>query len=205
MCGIVGFYSKKKTSADIALLRSVVEETKIRGLHAFGTAYFKGKKLKVLKSLEFDFDYLFGDFIDSKSSRIVFHCRYSTSGDFKDMDNNQPIVVKNKAIVMNGVISMAKKEKYEKRFKVSCKTSNDSEIILRSKLSTLDFLKEYERVSFAGLFLRKDKIIGLRNNKRPMYSFSRGLSKFIVSTKDIAKRSGIKTARPCESFKFLEI
>ena len=205
MCGIIGFFSETKDKKEIAMLKKVVMETKIRGLHSFGTAYFKNVKIKVIKDFELNFNNLFEDFINSKSKRIIFHCRYSTSGDYHKHKNNQPIKVGKVAIAMNGIVSMEKKKKYEKEFDVECKSGNDAEIILRKDMKYLEFLNEYNDVSFAGIFLRKNKIVGLRNNKRPMYKFKYRESKFIVSTKDIAVRSGIDSAKVVKPFKLIRI
>ena len=205
MCGIIGFFSETKDKKEIAMLKKVVMETKIRGLHSFGTAYFKNGKIKIKKEFELNFDKLFGKFINSNSKRIIFHCRYSTSGDYHKHKNNQPIKVGKVAIAMNGIISMERKKKYEKQFNVECKSGNDAEIILRKDMKYLEFLNEYNYVSFAGVFLKKNKIVGLRNNKRPMYKFKYRESKFIVSTADIAVRSGIDNVKIVKPFKLVRI
>lgn len=61
---------------------------------------------------------------------LIAHTRYSTSGDWETNANNQPIAVGRLAIVHNGLVSMATREEYEPLYNVSCKTDNDSEIIL---------------------------------------------------------------------------
>lgn len=197
MCGIVGFYSKTKKQKDINILKKIMKESIIRGLHSFGIAYTVGnnKKIIVQKAFSLCIDTFLNDFIENGNERLIFHCRYSTSGDFKDMDNNQPILVNNVALALNGVISMKGKEYFEKQFNVKCKTDNDTEIILAQKRNYIKFLKLYPYISFAGLFLKNNKIMALRNNKRPMYTFVQNASRFFISTIDIAYRAGVDRSK----------
>ena len=206
MCGIIGFYSERKRPGEIKILSKLMEESSIRGIHSFGAAYFSGNKIKIKKSRVLTRPELINGFVsDEKSNRFIFHCRYSTSGDFENMDNNPPIYANGAAIVMNGVISMKKKRGFEKEFKVKCKTENDSEIILRKDYLT--FLKTNPKMSFAGIILKGNKLNILRNNKRPLYRFDYYGATFIVSTVDIAYRSGIPIEKiiPIQQMKLITI
>lgn len=192
MCGIVGFYSKRKSKKEVSILKKVLIESNIRGLHSFGVAFDKDKKIIIEKQKEFNIDELLYGFLDNVGSkRLIYHSRYSTSGDFKDEKNNPPILVKNIALVLNGVISMERKIKFEKRFGIKCSSENDGEIILRQK-DYLKFLEENPEVSFAGIFFDGKNLLALRNNKRPLYRFNYGKATYLVSTIDIAKRAGIR-------------
>ncbi|HUU88612.1 MAG TPA: hypothetical protein VMX17_12785 [Candidatus Glassbacteria bacterium] len=152
--------------------------------------------IEVQKSFKPNFKEIVDNFVDHGGECLIFHCRYSTSGDFKDMNNNMPIVVGNTAIALNGIISMKRKKGFEKEFKVKCLTENDAEIILAKGNTPTDyvnFLKKNPKASFAGLFLHHETIYAIRNNKRPMYYFvTKRKSEFFVSTIDIAVRAGFK-------------
>ena len=209
MCGIIGFYSRRKTDKEIDFLIRVMEESSIRGLHSFGIAYMVRDHIEVKKSFKPNFKELVGDFVDRGGKRLIFHCRYSTSGDFKDMNNNMPIVVGNTAIALNGIISMKRKKEFEKEFKVKCSTENDAEIILVKGKNTTGyyrFLKKNSNASFAGLFLQYENISAIRNDKRPMYYFTtKKKSKFFVSTIDIAIRAGFSDYRKIKPVKSMAV
>jgi glutamine phosphoribosylpyrophosphate amidotransferase len=194
MCAIVGFYSEDKSLKQIALLTKIMEESSIRGLHSFGIAYNSKRGIKIHKTFDLKINNFISHFWDNGGKRLIFHCRYSTSGDFQDMKNNMPIRAYRTALVLNGVISMEEKHIFEKQFNVKCRTANDAEIILRHK-RYIDFLIDNPDASFAGLFLRKNKLIALRNNKRPLYYFTAYGAKYFVSTIDIAVRSGVSMDR----------
>lgn len=209
MCGIIGMYSRFKGGSvnDIHLLLKLMNETAIRGLHSFGVAYYIGRDINVEKQFNLEPEKLLRNYTRQGGKRLIFHCRYSTSGDFKDMSNNQPTVCRNIAVVFNGIISMGRKSVFEEDFNVSCESENDAEIILRRKETPLDFLYNFPDVSFAGLFLKNKKLIALRNYKRPMYIFKRMESIFFISTRDIAIRAGVKGSKiePVEPYKEMVI
>lgn len=191
MCGVIGYYSSRPTDSSIKLLYKLMLESSIRGTHSFGTAYYDGPKLIVRKMRKVD-PYLIDGF---KSNRLIYHCRYATSGDpdsWFDMQNAQPIVVGKKAIAMNGVISMKTKKEYSKQFKIKCETDNDAEIPLRQKHSLLRFLRWNKEVSYAGVILSPNRIVAVRNHKRPLCMFGMHNAMFVVSTIDIARRAGVR-------------
>ena len=45
MCGIIGYSSEDVTSNDLGILKKVMIESRIRGKHASGAAWFDGNKI----------------------------------------------------------------------------------------------------------------------------------------------------------------
>lgn len=194
MCGIFGAHIFDKESESTFCIR-VMKELAIRGLHSFGMCYADDLSYVVLKSFQRDcFDFFYDCFNESNATSFIFHNRYSTSGDWNEMKNNQPIVCKDiGAIAMNGVLTMKTKQEYEADFFVKCDSDNDAEIFLRmieKGVVLEDFLKEKRQCSFAGLFLLNTTIFGLRNNKRPLYHYKSEDGEYLVSTLDVIKRAG---------------
>jgi glutamine phosphoribosylpyrophosphate amidotransferase len=188
MCGIIAYKSKVKTPEHIDTLLKLIYESKIRGLHSFGYSYFDRtmitKKLFVLPSV-------IDDFAQSKSSGFIYHNRYSTSGDWKVIDNIQPLSDGDISIAMNGVISMAPREEFEKEYNIKCTTENDSEIFLRLLLQGKDPEEIIHRMkgSCAVVWLNKNNVYAIRNSHRPLHYFYKNEAIFICSTSDIANRA----------------
>jgi len=195
MCGILGIKFKNNKILErkndfIELMKQLM----IRGKHSFGLCYFD-KEFITLKSLDPNFEEFLDKFYNSNSNSFIYHNRYSTSGDYKNMINNQPITLEYASIAMNGVFSMKKKEEYEKEFNIKCISENDTEIILRlmeNGINIIDILKENKNISFAGIILLKDSMIAIRNKKRPLYYFETEDYSGFISTKDTIIRSNIK-------------
>lgn len=104
MCGIVGF-SGKAGLEDRARFVALCRQSCIRGVHAFGIAWHSpATGLQVFKST--DFDETMKAVPNPLPDKIVFHNRYSTSGDWRVPDNNQPIHVRGNALVFNGTVDM---------------------------------------------------------------------------------------------------
>lgn len=208
MCGIIGIYSKNILKDNhLDLFEKLMNESSIRGLHSFGVSYLDGNKLKTLKSNILDSNLFISNIKNVKAKKVIFHNRYSTSGDYSIMDNNQPIFIDNMALVMNGVLSMKTKDEFEKDFNVKCNVDNDTEIFLQliKKGKTVkDILLENPNCSFAGIFLSDKEMFAIRNNKRPLYYFNYDGALFIVSTADIAKRGGFNgDIKPIKTFEEL--
>lgn len=194
MCGIIGYYSRQVTSESLDLLFKLILESKIRGLHSFGWAWYEesilsNNKQQILPT----FDQL-EKFIGYKDFRFIYHNRYSTSGDYHNVINNQPIVDSGIAVAVNGVITMTPKDEWFERFGTSCETENDAEILLR----WLDeYVTEYVELqgmkigSLAAVYLMDNELYTLRNIHRPLHYIRKYDSVYIVSTRDIARRAGI--------------
>ena len=206
MCGIVGF-SGKAGQGDRERFINLCRQSCIRGVHAFGIAYHTQAGLRVVKST------LFNEVInavpDLLPDKIIFHNRYSTSGDYRDPNNNQPIYVGGNALVFNGTVDMGTKQEMEARHGLTLQTDNDGEIVLLDFLAGKPFAHISNRLAtFAGVFLAEDgTMAAFRNEMRPLWCFSVGGNKFISSTRDIASRAGFdkNNGTPIEPFKLLSL
>jgi glutamine phosphoribosylpyrophosphate amidotransferase len=185
MCAIVGFVGD-----DYTALAAVFQESRVRGLHAFGYAYGNGKEIVVRK-----FETLHGlkfQLLKDRPKSLVGHCRYSTSGDWKDPRNNQPIVRFGRALVFNGVIDMGTKEEMERRHGVDLETENDGELALWALNKWSDVRSITPKQSFAGLWTDASGVIHVaRNERRPAWVGQVGETTIIASTADILERAGI--------------
>lgn len=192
MCAIVGFISKNPSAEAILTLKRLFIESKIRGMHAYGYAAIEGKpqlqKSNQLKPL-----------LDSigKPTALIGHCRYSTSGDYMDMNNNQPIAHGSEYLAFNGVIDMRTKPEMEKAYGITMSCDNDGEIMLQTK-NRLGLLGM--NISFAGLFLDGKQVTFMRNLNRPAYIAHKHDAVYIGSTADIMKRAMLNP-EPLEAYK----
>lgn len=199
MCGIATTLSKTElTLEEKSFAIKVMKESSIRGVHSFGLSYIVNKKIitkkfhKIEECLE--------HFAKNVTKEYIFHNRYSTSGDWKEHKNNQPILLNNNSLVFNGVISMKTKEEMEKQFNLKLKTENDGEIFLHHIEKPLQFI-DNKNISFAGLYINKNQVFLLRNNLRPMFYSKFNNTYFIASTADILIRSGLSNPEPTKPLK----
>jgi glutamine phosphoribosylpyrophosphate amidotransferase len=143
--------------------------------------------------------------------KAILHTRYSTSGDWLDNENNQPLVHDGCVLVHNGVVSMAEKNKFEAKYQVTCQTANDSDVILSKIIEHRDaghsdresirramqVIHSVEPPIYAcGLLTATDKVYCWRDDVRPLYMFgisALGLTGF-CSTGDIFRQAAT-TAR----------
>ena len=207
MCGVVGFVGQPETGSRerfIALCR----QSCIRGVHAFGIAWHTPSEgLRVVKGL--NFKEVMNAVPDPLPHAIVFHNRYSTSGDFRIMENNQPVSVLGVALVFNGTVDMGTKEEMEARTGYQLTTDNDGEIVLRDFLNGMAFRRisgSTHLTSFAGLVIDAEgKVAAFRNEMRPLWAFKESACTFICSTRDIALRAGFdaNNGNPVEPFKLV--
>jgi len=128
-----------------------------------------------------------------KQLRLIVHCRYSTSGDWKEEGNNQPIVIGDCALAFNGVIRMSTKDEWGKEFGFKPVTDNDGEIFVRKVLDGEDWNAwvAHGAFSFAGVMLHGGRLIALRNKQRPLWHNEAYGCNFIASTADIFNRIGL--------------
>lgn len=199
MCGVIGYASDSPRPSHPDALRSLFYESRVRGLHAFGFSLWDGERLVTQR------------FLDLKSclaaiplgvTRLIGHCRYSTSGDHQNVANNQPLQIAEAALAFNGVISMATKGEYERQHGREYATENDGEIFLDKFVRNDDWLEFVARgrFSFAGLTLHRGRLTALRNKNRPLFRVDQGCATFFASTADIFQRAGFAetpTPVPC--------
>lgn len=195
MCGVIGAVIKAPTKDDLATLRNVFYESKIRGMHATGMSFLPSWSDKIVTIKEsvpadaFIEKHLHNDNLKELISAdgnlyLIGHCRYSTS----DLEYNQPLANEVKSIAHNGVITQESPEKWAELYGHDCLTKNDSELVLHSN----DPLREYSHMSMGVCELTLDKKVRFyRNGKRPIYFTLYDNGCIITSTKDIAKRAGL--------------
>lgn len=117
MCGIFGYVG----NPDIMTVVTLAVESSRRGPHSFGWAWSKGVVRKV------------GNLADSavevpEADWCIGHARLATSGDYRDLRNNHPIVNQGVALVHNGNV-YAYREIYQ-RLGYRAVTDNDSEALI---------------------------------------------------------------------------
>lgn len=195
MCAVIGAIIQAPTKEDLALLRRVFHESKIRGLHATGISFLPSwsDKIETIKEAvpadQFVENHLHNDNLDRLVNKdgnlyLIGHCRYSTS----DLEYNQPMAGEKKSIVHNGVITQEMPEKWKELYGYDCMTKNDSELVLHSD----NPLQEFSHMSMGVCELYADKRIRFyRNGKRPIYFTLIDNGCIITSTKDIARRAGL--------------
>lgn len=185
MCGVVGYSCSDPKKEHFEILNRIIDQSKIRGLHSFGYSFFDGEVVTIkyhdINKVEFPF-----------TNKIIYHNRYSTSGDYANHDNNQPIAVGNASLVFNGVLDMRTKQEMEEHYQTEMETDNDGELILKLCGSDPDKIQQYVQNttgSFAGLVLTENnKMIAVRNGNRPLWRLNHSGAIFYASTRDIFKR-----------------
>ena len=200
MCSIIGYsgeYDKK-------LVEQLMFNSRIRGLHSFGYSFFEDKELVTKKFLDYK------KFIDNinkdKPTKFIAHFRYSTSGEYTNQENNQPIVKNGSAMVFNGVIDMGSKKELEEKYKTKLISCNDGEVVLNIFNQAAEEVRDFiKNKTFAGLFLKDNKITVIKNRLRPCYLGVKNDIKVIASTKDILKRSGIENAKTVKPLVYNEL
>ena len=187
MCAVVGTIVQNPSSDQLEMIKRVILESKIRGMHATGISYVKNNSIVTqrlpVSADKFPFD--FESYLNEDGNLyMIAHCRYSTS----DLEYNQPLFHDDKSIVHNGVITQELPENWKELYGYDCMTKNDSELVLHSD----DPLQEFPNMSMGVCELRVDKTLrSYRNGKRPLYltPFNNGC--IITSTKDIPYRAGV--------------
>jgi glutamine phosphoribosylpyrophosphate amidotransferase len=168
-----------------------MKESSIRGLHAFGFTYMDWDtgELHTIKTLKLAtvLGHMAHILEEYRIEKLIAHNRYSTSGDWQTLENNQPIDLGWCSLCFNGVISMATKEEFEEEFGFECVTYNDGEIFMRHVQQGGDpaeFVASI-RGSFAGCFMMDGEVYALRNARRPLYYVAYEDTTFVGSTRDI--------------------
>lgn len=202
MCAIIGL-SVKQQGFNGSLLR-LLNESKIRGLHAFGISYFNKGQIyhhKFLNLIELKMK-----ITTLEADKILIHCRYSTSGDYKVIENNQPVVSQHGSLIFNGIVSMASKQQNEALYNEKYDTDNDGEIILKMVEKGQNYLAYLAKFgSFAGGTLdSKGTMKMFRNYDRPMHRVENEFGTWYCSTRDIFARAGFNETEECEALRIYE-
>ncbi len=216
MCGIIGL--KVKCESNIDKLFSFIDTLTIRGIHCYGIAWFDGFKYKVYKNFDLNIVKDKLKQIYKLGNLIIYHNRYSTSGDWKYMYNNLPYGTdKLGYISFNGVITQQNKLKWKEIYpQIQCVFYNDAQILLRyfdlDEYIFINFVENllyrYSNWSVASCILKRQRIYGFRNNKRPLYYYNdEELEMFISSIDPIRKYDVqlLKNASIIKPFKYIEL
>lgn len=202
MCGIIGYSSNNPSIKHLEIISKLFIESKVRGTHAYGvylwldtpngqiTDFYKYHDLKQLLSRLLEIRQVIRQYAGKIKLKLIGHNRYSTSGDWINHENNQPIIVEDWGLVFNGVIDMREKIEWEKQHLIKFSTENDGEILLRvGRNNPIEFIQQ-NRCTFAGLLLdSKGELLALRNELRPAWILNYLDAHFVASTKDIFKRA----------------
>ena len=196
MCAVIG-YSPPQLGDVNALcdaFKRLMLEARIRGTHAFGITTLDATTGLVFTRRSHDVEEIIAEF--NPNYPCVAHARYSTSGDWTDHRNNQPITVGQFSLAFNGVIDMGTKQEFEQRWEVECESDNDGEIFIRKVWAGVPptrFVSEMTG-SFAGVWLQvyadKVDLWALRNERRPLWSSDHLGATWFASTQDMLKRAG---------------
>lgn len=204
MCGIAGYKcNPKHANKAFEVFTRLMLEAQIRGRHASGLSWIgRSNRLKTHTQPkpveELAQSKLWKDLASDAPAAVIGHARYSTSGDWHDNANNQPIATPKFSIVHNGLVSMAEKLKFEKTYGIRTVSGNDTELLLRSlETSRGNFAKAFERIYkvdppiFAcGVLDSEGRLTVVRDHIRPLWCFNikkLGMTGF-ASTEDIIKR-----------------
>jgi len=196
MCGVIGI---GMPHANLNLVKTVFQQSMIRGKHATGISYIKGGEIHTVKEglpvTHFLEKNNLEEYVNEDGGiYLIGHIRYSTS----DIAYNQPFANDDIAIAHNGVIS----QEDPSTWKYKCETANDSELILRSIEAGEHPLIDFQPSSQAVVSInRKKQIMGWRNEARPLWVtvFQEGV--VFTSTKDIAIRSGLTNPQKCDMYR----
>lgn len=201
ICAIVGFVSRGGEGHE-QLIR-VLWQSRVRGLHAFGMTYIDRHTGDMRTAKYFALESLVADVRRLLPPRLIFHARYSTSGDYRDHANNQPIDVNlGTSLAFNGIISMMTKEQMEEFWGVKLETYNDGEIFLRHVHAggdPVEFVRTMKG-AFAGVWMKSNGLMyALRNTRRPAWSARTDYAVIVASTKDILERAQIAGAEELDA------
>lgn len=200
MCGVIAYRSAKPEPKDFMLLARLFEESAVRGIHSFGVSWLpESGPIKTAKFPSADrlAQFIAVDLSQERPKALIGHNRYSTSGDWLDNRNNQPLYLPeaNLAMAFNGVIDQSPETEWPERYGYRFATENDGEIALRKFSESPDrFLDWFQKqsFSFAGAFLDENGVRLIRNKSRPLWcAKTENGTHFVASTVDILRRSGI--------------
>lgn len=193
MCGVIGFSSDKVTQTDLNTLKNVLIESRIRGMHASGVAWYDGHTIRS-KSQPIPIDKFLEGFqlremvYSGQRIAMISHTRYSTS----DLAYNQPLLGGQLALAHNGVISQADPATWKATYGYDCKTRNDSELLLKALKAGDDPFKKFPGASIAAVTVDNQGYVQcIRNGLRPLWKGRIGHGVVYGSTLAILQRAGV--------------
>ena len=198
MCGVVALATSNPRHETSQWTRALLLESRIRGLHAFGLAWHWDDRVHVMKFQRLDEWLQRAEMTLPAATAFLAHTRYSTSGDYLDEANNQPLATGSFALSCNGTIDMGTKAEMETKWETSLHTANDAELVLQDLVSGREPQARFTqaRASFAGCWLAGPKLYALRNEERPLWSWSpEPRTVLVASTADIFHRA-IPSSQP---------
>lgn len=199
VCGLIGYMPGDAQVAGLELQEQrdafarLARELRLRGTHAYGIA------TQTMDYKSHDLESVIEEF--SAAEPAIFHARYSTSGDWRDHANNQPIVVeatgRRIALALNGVIDMGTRAEMSERWGVELECDNDAEIMVRRMLAgqrAEDFARSVTG-SVAAVWIEDQDVRAVRNSRRPLWICREhhGAS-WVASTLDAFRRAGFDPA-----------
>lgn len=212
MCGVIGYWPGPECDRDLqgTMYERMMLESRVRGTHAFGICQYDGGLTAHRSHSVLDVLNRFDAGMPS-----VSHARFSTSGDWRDLNNCQPIVVEDRALAFNGVIDMGTRAEMEETYGVKLEAENDGEVFLRllqrygriptgsdegsgamepaEMIAATDIIGSFKG-SFAGVWLHDDQLYAGRNERRPLWSGTYFGALWFASTRDIMLRAGLDAA-----------
>ena len=211
MCGVVAYATEEAQGADLGVLSRIFEQSKIRGLHSAGFSWttlkqVRTEKFRSVTALNERLRDLW-ESLEGEPVRLIGHTRYSTSGDWQEERNNQPLDLGEIALAFNGCIHMGLRPEYEAVYGRTYVTDNDGEIFCRKVLDGEDWTEFVASAafSFAGAFLHAGELWVVRNKRRPLWEGIWGQARYIASTRDIFSRAvfpgSIREVEPCRAFR----
>jgi len=196
MCGVLGITIKNFNEGDYGLIRSLFQQSMIRGKHATGVSFVKdGKVVTIKEPISAD---AFINLIDISNWTnedgnlyCIGHIRYSTS----DLRYNQPFSNDTWGVAHNGVISQEPPDTWYETYNIKTETANDSELVLHALTNKKNPLTYFSPASMAVCAVDKNKrLFAFRNEARPLYYYQDDRMTIFTSTKNIAERSGVNNS-----------
>jgi asparagine synthetase B (glutamine-hydrolysing) len=176
------------TTQDKRRIASLLRRSRIRGLHSFGVWALSGDQVVFERSLEYrNIIKTIYDLPLNRETTVIAHNRYSTSGDWRKIENAQPLYLAGIAMAFNGVITMQDKAIYSRNYDYEFETGNDGEIFLRhiqNGVNAVQFILDMPG-SFAGIWHANGTTYIGRNSRRPLWYYLNEGRCAVASTKQI--------------------
>jgi glutamine phosphoribosylpyrophosphate amidotransferase len=190
MCGILAFYGTN-TKANRAFIAKLLLQLSLRGTHATGLAWEDShgvirSQVEGLPANDFLAVHDLGTFFEGCALlRVIGHTRYATCAS----DDHQPLVRRNTALSMNGVISQGSPDTWPLAGILDYTTTNDAEVAL---LHAMGGMRGTFPGSFAIAELDLDRLLVYRNGERPLWRAQGEDFHVCSSTRDSLQRCGLK-------------